>query len=140
MQVGWHCLTMAIGVDFRLGKSIFYFLFFGGAMGWIAHINLNPSKTKRTPPPSIRKSDLQFFSFEAGNRLWGIHHVLYFYRCLTRLCHLNDVTRHFISSLLDPVFKDPTAPSILFGCIAAGLPPCVFYHHRLSLHLFTVAQ
>ena len=31
-------------VDFRLGKFIFDFLFFGGAMGWIAHINLNRPK------------------------------------------------------------------------------------------------
>ena len=31
-------------VDFRLGKFIFDFLFFGGAMGWIAHINFNRPK------------------------------------------------------------------------------------------------
>ena len=32
------------GVNFRFGKFIFDFLFFGGAMGWIAHINLNRPK------------------------------------------------------------------------------------------------
>lgn len=32
------------GVDFRLGKFIFDFLFFSGAMGWIAHINFNRPK------------------------------------------------------------------------------------------------
>ncbi|MGC6423009.1 MAG: hypothetical protein ACON47_03750 [Flavobacteriaceae bacterium] len=31
-------------VDFRLWKFIFDFLFFDGAMGWIAHINLNRPK------------------------------------------------------------------------------------------------
>ena len=66
-------------VEFHLGKFTFDFLFFGGGMGWLAHINLNRTKKENELLPCALGSPRTFLFICKRKFVYGKTSTVIFY-------------------------------------------------------------